>query len=185
MAPELSRFKPKLFIWIFIPLDIVCFLLQSAGGTISADSEGDDQAGVDITIAGLVFQVVVIVSFIVCFSDYMIRYLRSPKAANVGWRVKTFFAGLSVAILFILGRCAYRVAELQDGYQGDMVTHEPEFIAFEGVFIVIAVTALCFGHPGLTFKRSNSRADFEKRMDIEGRNSPPTISHPRATWDRR
>lgn len=178
-APEYSRFKPQLFYWIFIPLDVVCLLLQAAGGTMSSESEGDDDTGVDISMAGLILQVIVIMGFIVAFADYMARYLRSGKAQNFGWRVKAFFAGLSIAVMFILGRCAYRVAELREGYEGELVTHEPEFIALEGVFIVIACVALLCGHPGLGFKRGRT-VPTKERNDSEESGLP--MAQPRVRW---
>ncbi|KAM5351246.1 hypothetical protein ACJ41O_003969 [Fusarium nematophilum] len=172
-APELSRFKPQLFIWIFIPFDIVCLVLQAAGGALSteSDSEGGAQTGVDISMAGLALQVIVIFFFIVAFGDYMFRYLRSGRASSFGWRLNTFFAGLTASILLILARCAYRVAELREGYDGDLIKHEIPFIILEGVVIVLACLALCFGHPGLVFnkhERTVTSSDSEKGVSRHG-----------------
>ena len=157
LAPELSRFKPQLFYWIFIPFDLVCLALQAAGGAMSTDSTGADKTGVNISMAGLALQVVVLTAFVVCFADYMIRYLRSGRAAAFDWRLTAFFAGLSTAIVLILTRCAYRVAELKDGYNGTLIQEEVPFIILEGVVVVLAAVALCVGHPGLVFDRAPSR----------------------------
>ncbi|KFA79601.1 hypothetical protein S40288_01061 [Stachybotrys chartarum IBT 40288] len=151
-APELSRFKPQLFYWIFIPLDVICLILQAAGGALSTDSDGSNDTGVTISMVGLILQVVVLFAFIVAFSDYMIRYFRARGFSGFEWRLKAFFAGLSTAALLILGRCIFRVAELREGYDGDLITHEIPFIVMEGVFIVVAAIALFWGHPGLVFK---------------------------------
>ncbi|KAG8412564.1 RTA1 like protein [Metarhizium acridum] len=43
LAPDLSRFKPQLFYWIFIPFDATCLLLQAAGGAMSTNSTGSNQ----------------------------------------------------------------------------------------------------------------------------------------------
>ncbi|KYK60204.1 RTA1 like protein family [Drechmeria coniospora] len=161
-GPDLSRFKPQLFYWIFIPFDIVCLILQATGGAMSTNSDGQDNTGVDISMAGLALQVIVLTAFVVCFADYMIRYWRSGRTAAFTWRIKAFFAGLSVAITLILARCAYRVAELRDGYRGELIKEEVPFIILEGVFIVLASMALFFGHPGLVFKRDEpAKADNE------------------------
>lgn len=154
-APDLSRFPPKLFYWIFIPFDIVCLILQAAGGAMSSNTSGDTQVGVDISMAGLALQVIVLSAFVVCFADYMIRYARSGRSSGFGWRFKAFFTGLSLATALILARCAYRVAELRDGYDGDLITHEVPFIVLEGVAIVLAAVCLAFGHPGLVFDRDD------------------------------
>lgn len=174
-APDLSRFKPQLFYWIFIPADIVCLVLQAAGGAMSTNSDGDNDTGVAVSMAGLALQVVVIVAFLAAFGDYMFRYWRSGRMVVLGWRLKTFFIGLLTSILFILARCCYRVAELRDGYDGEIITHEIPFIVLEGVFIIIAAIALCFGHPGLVFDREESTTTTTKTVnsDSESGNATP------------
>ncbi|EFY92456.1 RTA1 like protein [Metarhizium acridum] len=152
-APDLSRFNPQLFYWIFIPFDVICLILQAAGGAMSSNSNGDDRLGVNVSMAGLALQVVVLTAFVVCFTDYMVRYMRSGRARSFGWRLNAFFLGLASSVLLILARCAYRVAELKDGYNGSLIREETPFIILEGVVIVLAATALCFGHPGLVFPR--------------------------------
>ena len=120
---------------------------------MSANDTGSDQAGVDISQAGLSLQVIVLVAFIVAFGDYMFRYIRSGRASNWGWRLTAFFSGLTTATLLILARCAYRVAELKDGYDGSLIKDQATFIVLEGVFVFLAAVALCFGQPGLGLKR--------------------------------
>ncbi|KAJ6446665.1 RTA1 like protein family [Purpureocillium lavendulum] len=156
-APDLSRFKPQLFYWIFIPFDVVCLVLQAAGGAMSTNSDGDNKTGVDVSMAGLALQVIVLTAFVACFADYMFRYWRSGRSSGFGWRITAFFLGLTTSIMLILARCAYRVAELRDGYDGELIKEEVPFIVLEGVLIVVAALALCFGHPGLVFDREAPR----------------------------
>ena len=87
----------------------------------------------------------------------MVYFVRSRYAFS--FRQKIFFCGLLISVLFILARCAFRVAELKDGYDGEIITHEIPFIIFEGVFIVVAAIALCFGHPGVASKREPAMVD--------------------------
>jgi hypothetical protein len=172
LAPELSRFKPQLFYWIFIPADVVCLILQAAGGALSTSD--DSQIGVDISMAGLILQVIVIVAFVVAFADYMVRYWRSGHMDSFGWRVKAFFVGLAASIILILTRCIYRVAELQDGYSGELITHEIPFIILEGVVIVLASIALMWGHPGLAIKDPVGGPLRKDSAYTGGETSPPT-----------
>lgn len=172
-APDLSRFKPQLFIWVFIPADIVCLALQAAGGAMSTETSDEGGGnGVDISMAGLILQVVVLFFFIVAFVDYMFRYWRSGRMVNMGWRVLAFFIGLSSAILLILGRCAYRVAELREGYSGDIITHEVPFIILEGVFIVLAAISLMWGHPGLVFQQKTKARKTSVDLEETGMSTP-------------
>jgi hypothetical protein len=78
---------------------------------ISTISSGDNKAGVDLALAGLIFQVVTMLAFCGLLADYLIRYLRALPSRSVHLRLKLFLGFLSFAILLILGRCAYRVAE--------------------------------------------------------------------------
>lgn len=170
LGPDMSRSKPQLFYWIFIPCDIVCLALQAAGGGLSTNSSGSNQLGINITMAGLALQVIILVAFIAAFSDYMVRYWRAGRLSGFNWRLNTFFLGLSSSILLILARCAYRVAELKDGYDGELIQEEPPFIGLEGVLIVAAVIALVWGHPGLVF---NHEVPRKQSSDIESGTASP------------
>ncbi|KID75646.1 Efflux pump himE [Metarhizium brunneum] len=171
LAPQLSRFNPKFFYWIFIPADLVCLALQAAGGALSTQTKGSSDTGVNITMAGLVLQVVVIFVFVVAFADYMVRYTRHPGTQALTPRVRLFLSFLGLAVVLILGRSVYRAYELSKGYRGsDLITDEGLFIGLEGVLIIIAAFALCVGHPGLLFSPkanvagSNSASDVEKQV---------------------
>lgn len=161
-APEISRFRPELVWWIFIPADIVCLTLQAAGGALSTVSQGSSQTGIDVAMAGLALQVAILVLFCVLLGDYLFRYFRSGSASALSTRMRIFFGFLSAAVIMILGRCAFRCYELSEGYQdSDLVTNEGLFIGLEGVLVVIAVFCLCIGHPGLVFQQSTG-SDIEK-----------------------
>ncbi|KAI0443801.1 parasitic phase-specific protein PSP-1 [Xylaria telfairii] len=148
---SLSRIKPKLYYLIFIFCDIFALTLQAVGGAVSTVSSGSNAAGVNLALTGLIFQVVTMLAFVGLLADYLIRYFRGKPAGSVSTPLKLFLASLSVAILLILVRCAYRVAELSEGYDGTLFHNEPLFIGLEGVLIVLAVVALITGHPGLVF----------------------------------
>lgn len=133
--PSASRINPKFFYWIFIPADIISLILQATGGAMSSTSNGSSQAGVDIALAGLIFQVITLTFFSVCVVDYMIRSRNTWKSVKVPARFVNFCVFLALATLFILIRCAYRVYELSEGYSRDSeaLRDEPKFIALEGV----------------------------------------------------
>lgn len=151
LAPELSRIKPVLLYWIFIPLDLVCLVFQAAGGALSTASAGASQAGVDLALVGLSLQVVAMAAFGGLFADFLVRYFRSdayraaktpPRqgAGDIGGlqyqrqkRLRLFFAGMGTAFVLILTRCCYRLVELRNGYRGELIRDEPLFIGLEGV----------------------------------------------------
>ena len=131
--PSISRFRPSLIYWIFIPCDIVSLVLQAVGGALScfASSKADVQVGVDISLAGLVFQVVCVACFCGLFADYLLSCKRCRAWLNINGRMKLFLAFLFLSVLFILIRCAYRIVELREGYFSELFRDEALFIALE------------------------------------------------------
>ncbi|KAL7621662.1 hypothetical protein AAE478_008989 [Parahypoxylon ruwenzoriense] len=142
-SPSLSRFKPNLFYWIFIPCDLTCLVFQAVGGALSTASSGASQIGVDMALVGLSLQVAIMVVFCVFFADYLARYFRSDlyranlerstTSINFKARLGLFFSFMALAVILILVRCAYRLVELRDGYRGNLIRDEPLFIGLEGV----------------------------------------------------
>lgn len=108
-------------------------------------SSGLSQTGVSITLAGLAFQVAMLVIFCTIYIEYITRYYRSglaqqhaptkqgARGMTFGARLKVFYASEVLAIAMILARCAFRVEELRDGYDGPLVQREDLFIGLEGV----------------------------------------------------
>jgi hypothetical protein len=130
-----SRVNPKLFYWIFIPADIISLVLQAAGGAMSSTSDGDSDTGVNIALAGLIFQVITLSVFSICVIDYMWRSRRTWKKTSLPRRFVIFCFFLTLATLLILIRCVYRVYELSEGYsrESEALRDEPMFIGLEGV----------------------------------------------------
>lgn len=133
MDRSLSRFKPQIFYWIFIPCDIVSLILQATGGALScvASTEDEIQVGVDISLAGLIFQVITLVVFCALFADYLIACKRSAVWDRIPGRVKVFLSFIFLSILFITLRCVYRIVELREGYFSELFRDEPLFIGLE------------------------------------------------------
>lgn len=133
-SPGLSRLRPDLFYWIFIPSDVVCLILQAAGGALATATEGTSEAGIKLALVGLSLQVVVMGAFCGLFADYLIRYARSGHSTRkFDTRCKLFFTFTALAIILILTRCVYRLVELREGYSGSLVKEESLFIGLEGV----------------------------------------------------
>ncbi|KAF2225151.1 RTA1 like protein-domain-containing protein [Elsinoe ampelina] len=147
----LSRFAPRWWYAIFIPADLVSLVLQAAGGALSSTSSGSNSVGVDISVAGLSFQVVTLFVFSVACGDYAVRFKRTHGVKGLSKAFKIFAGFLAAAIVLIFIRCAYRIEELRLGYRSDLITNEGLFIALEGVMIVLAAAALLVAHPGPAF----------------------------------
>lgn len=75
---HLARFAPRTYTITFICCDIISLILQAAGGAMAASGGDMDskQTGVNIMIAGLVFQVVSLALFMALCADFWLRVRR-------------------------------------------------------------------------------------------------------------
>ncbi|OLN96572.1 Sphingoid long-chain base transporter RSB1-like protein 2 [Colletotrichum chlorophyti] len=146
---SVSRFSPRLYYWTFIPVDIVSLVLQAVGGALSSvgTTKKDVDTGVNISLAGLVLQVVSLLVFCGLFADYMISYIRLPSRSEMSMRLKVFLSFLGLSTVLILLRCVYRIVELHEGYFSHWFRDEPLFIGLESVVMSLAVFCLHIGHP--------------------------------------
>ncbi|RBR16771.1 uncharacterized protein FIESC28_06806 [Fusarium coffeatum] len=163
---ENSRLPPEYYTRIFIPCDVVSLVLQALGGamaSIASHQHESTDTGSNIMIAGLAFQVITILSFIICSVDFTLRTIRRQRALgeaaldqrpeivkvrNSRW-FKAFLGALSLATFCILWRSAFRVAELSKGWEGPIMGDQYMFVGFEGILIVVAVVALNIFHPAV------------------------------------
>ncbi|MDI1490770.1 MAG: hypothetical protein OHK93_001974 [Ramalina farinacea] len=150
LGPQYARFPSKFYYWVFIPCDIISLVLQALGGALSSTSSGDSGYAVDISLAGLSFQVFTLCVFIALSLEFAFRYRKSTQGTrNTTMPFKLFIFFMSFAIILILIRCAYRIDELSDGYNGGLIHDEGLFIGLEGVMIIVSAFFLNIGHPGI------------------------------------
>lgn len=119
---------------MFIPCDIVSLILQAVGGAFSAtgSTKKDVDTGVDISLAGLIFQVITLVLFCVLFADYLLLSRKSNFARpGMTKAMKVFLTFLFLSILLVLIRCTFRIVELHQGYFSHFFRQEGEFIGLE------------------------------------------------------
>ncbi|GKU11038.1 unnamed protein product [Fusarium langsethiae] len=164
--PSISRFPPKYFYWIFIPSDIISLVLQAVGGTLScvASTHKDVKTGEDISLAGLIFQVVTLICFLALFIDYVVKASKSYSRNRLDKPMMTFLIFLFLSTIFILIRCAYRIAELGQGYFSALFRDEGLYIGLESCMMCVAVLLLNAGHPGYAFSKSQEEVT-EKKPD--------------------
>ncbi|KAJ5206867.1 RTA1 domain protein [Penicillium cf. griseofulvum] len=163
---SLSRLQPGTYSKIFIACDVVCLILQSAGGAITSTAGMSNTSlrdlGINVMIAGLACQVVSLAGFVGLAVDFAIRVRRQqaqrpsslPSVVwETGWKWKAFVTSLVVATITIFIRSCFRVAELKGGFGSDLANDQVAFMILEGAMIIIACSALTAIHPGLVFPR--------------------------------
>ena len=123
LSPELSRLRPRLYPWVFLPADASCLIVQAIGGGIAAAAGNDGQhknlldGGNRAIIAGIALQVVVLLGFGLLSLEYYLRvrrWIKTPEAtpqALALWndrKFRLFGYAVSGAFAGILIRCIYR-----------------------------------------------------------------------------
>ncbi|KAF3920450.1 hypothetical protein ABW20_dc0105213 [Dactylellina cionopaga] len=175
---DISRIKPRWYTYIFITCDILSLVLQSIGGAMASTANNDQaalDAGTNITIAGLAWQVFTMTLFMALCAEFAWRcYQRrgSFDSTQAGLResksFKYFLFALGGATVFIYIRCVYRVAELTDGWGGRLMVNETYFLTLEGLMVILAVLLLNVFHPGICFEASYAaRRAASKEYNIE------------------
>ncbi|GAW14071.1 hypothetical protein ANO14919_034630 [Xylariales sp. No.14919] len=147
--------NPRLYSRVFIPCDVIALIVQGAGGAVSV-TESVTTTGVTpgaaIVIAGLTFQLVSLTVFFILFGAVLWpSNIWHPKSSNLpirqAKRLRAFAICIITAILLIIGRSAFRVAELSEGIRGSLIHDELLFIIFDGFPIVIATVIIVTVHP--------------------------------------
>lgn len=131
------RINPRFVTFTLIPCDIVSLVLQGAGGALSAAATTVDgtKIGVDVSKAGLIFQVITLVLFSILSLDYLwaLRTSHRKSGQRMEKALKTMVIWLAAATILILVRCVFRIYELKGGYFAPAFRDEGTFIAFESV----------------------------------------------------
>jgi hypothetical protein len=143
-GPQYSRISPNAYAYIFVSADVVSIILQGAGGAISAIAKEKtflDQ-GVDIMIAGLVSQVFTLTIFAGLCVDFARQVFRNrgllPPARHAlmsTWKFKFVTGAMVFAFLCIQTRCAYRVAELSQGWGSELMRKEDDFVIMDSMLV--------------------------------------------------
>ncbi len=173
---------------IFVTCDFISLVLQGAGGglaSVAANNNEDTAPGNNTLIAGLAFQVATMLAFIILAVDFAFRTWRrtarlgsdqalDPKHAVLrsSWKFKGFLVALSLSTLFIFIRSVYRVAELSEGWDGELIRTQSYFIVLESITVVLAVLVLNAFNPAVCFRegyegRSGCCFGRSKRAEID------------------
>ncbi|POR37431.1 Sphingoid long-chain base transporter RSB1 [Tolypocladium paradoxum] len=170
-----SRIPSKWYTRTFIPCDVVSLLLQAIGGIIASVALQNGHSlttGDNIMIAGLATQVFTLLIFIVLSADFALQVRRRQRHLGAGvaltqepalgrirrsWQFKGFMAALGLATILIFWRSGYRVAELNQGWNGPITFQQYLFVGMEPVLIAAAVYALVLFHPAFCLREAMSK----------------------------
>ncbi|KAL1973990.1 hypothetical protein VTN31DRAFT_5550 [Thermomyces dupontii] len=177
VGPTLSRIRPRLYPWIFLPFDIFCLCLQAIGGGIDAAATANPDnvnfgmldVGNGIIIAGIVLQVVNLAVFGALSADFFYaawKHFRSTSPSDgdedpgrqiwTARRFRIFCSSIAAAYVGILARCIYRIAEMAGGWGNPIMRDEISYIILEATLVLYASILLTIFAPGLFFPEMGS-----------------------------
>ncbi|CAD6888097.1 unnamed protein product [Tilletia laevis] len=147
-----SFISPRVVAPVWVVSDIVTFCIQGAGGALeTAKDPATAKAGDNIFLIGIILQAVSYLLFVVLTIEAHRRLAAtahdptfSSKWSHPTGRILILIYFSSV---FILIRCFYRVAELAEGYFGNLVTHEPYFLLLDSLPLLIGISPYIFFWP--------------------------------------
>ena len=161
---RLSLLRPRTITLAFITFDFLSLLLQAIGGALAstANTHAASDIGVNIMVAGLSTQLAATTAFAGLCLHLMFNIRRRPELLShddqelVRFRqskkFRLFLCAIAVGVVTILVRCAFRVAELSEGFKGKVANNEALFMVFDSAMMVICVVVLSAGHPGFVLK---------------------------------
>ena len=194
-GPDNSRIKPLSYPRIFIPCDVFSLVLQALGGGMASTASHQNKSpdtGDHIMVAGLAFQVLTLLVFMLLCADFAIRTLRrmnamgdaalDPTHAKLrgSFKFRAFLLALALATICIFIRSVFRVVELGEGWEGSLIKDQKLFIALEGAMVILAVLVLNAFHPGLCFREGYVKKvkAAKDETEVKGKKSD------RAFWKR-
>ncbi|KAJ7226233.1 RTA1-like protein [Mycena rebaudengoi] len=189
LGPVYSRLSPKLYTILFLWCDIVSLVVQAVGGGMAAtavNENRDPTRGGNIILGGIVFQMVTITVYVLCATEFLLRYLRNRPIGHgseqapsttvpLGRKMKLLVYALAfnTACLFI--RAVYRVIELSDGWSGRIITTQVYFNVLDGTMITLAILTLNVAHPGHLLAAPTPDARVSKDGGIQDEDEVPEM----------
>lgn len=136
-----ARFLTK----IFVTGDVVCFLIQSAGGGLLAGTKTPNvKLGEGLILAGLILQIVIFGLFVMIAGSFHSRMRKDNSLRDcndIPWQ--RLLLGLYIVSALVAVRNFIRAIEYGMGSNGYLLTHEWTTFLFDGVPMVLVLTT-CF-----------------------------------------
>ncbi|SCN97621.1 related to YER185w, Rta1p [Fusarium fujikuroi] len=142
VGPQYSVIKPKLYLWIFLVVDVLALLIQAGGGGLAsgaANKGKDTKPGANLMVAGIIFQLVSMTGFCILFAIFVFRTRGLELAKG---QCFVIYATI-ISVVFVYIRCIYRTVELLEGWNGKLMKTEGYFIGLDGVCIAVAILIFC------------------------------------------
>ncbi|OSD03391.1 RTA1-domain-containing protein [Trametes coccinea BRFM310] len=192
LGAHYGRLTPLWYSIIFLTCDIISLVTQGVGGGIAGSSinnQSDVDLGGNIMLAGIIFQLASITVFVILMMEYLTRYFldkpvrkshkdsasvesRTAARGVLTRKLQLLVLGLLMMTMFLVIRSVYRMIELIDGFDGEIIRTEIWFNIFDGAMVVCAIYTLNVLHPGWLLERVYQEAPSVRLEDITPSGSP-------------
>ncbi|OAL52709.1 RTA1-domain-containing protein [Pyrenochaeta sp. DS3sAY3a] len=163
-----SIVRPTWLTKIFVGGDILCFLVQAAGGGIlsGADTKKSQDLGKGVILAGLCLQMVIFAFFLVVAAIWHIRMNKNGnKAGDQRFDWSKFLKMLYIVSIIITIRNLFRVIEYAMGEEGYLLANEWPIYVFDAALMAIVLSICCFWYVGdVTKQFSHEDSDRYEMM---------------------
>ena len=170
-GPQFSLLKPKAYLWVFCSCDFVSLFIQAAGGGLAsaeANTNKSTNPGTHFIVAGILFQLLSMSVFSACFAYFIYRskHIHTPR------KEKLVIGSMTLALVCVYIRSAYRTVELFQGWTGYLITHERFFVALDAAMITIAAWSLNILDPAVLLNEDDKEVFLNR--EAETSQSPAT-----------
>jgi hypothetical protein len=176
IGPSYTRLRPKWYTIIFCVCDVISLTVQGVGGGLAsseAANGGDARLGGNVMLGGIVFQLVTIIVFSICATEFFIRVVRDLPIRRHNLHTRGYLDGRGKAMVAALAfnttclfiRSVYRTIELSDGWSGRIISTQVYFNVLDGGMVTLAIYTLNIAHPGFLLFRDESMQKSERSSD--------------------
>lgn len=164
-----SVLRPMIYSYAFIIGDFISICLQGAGGGMSSSPGSLYDAGINIMIGGLAFQVLTMTIFQYLWFTFLFRIHKSykqhgdsnfnPDFVHIRERglflQLSFFVAITATFFLVYVRSIYRLIEMSYGFDSALATNEIYFMLLEALPMSLACAIMTVVHPGLIYGRGS------------------------------
>jgi len=159
LGPQYSPLRPRTYLILFVTGDVISLVIQAAGGGMASAADTLDGAnkGADVMLAGIVFQLIIMLAFFTVYFLFLSKLRKGLSRAGIKSDRKPMILlyGIFAVMFFIFIRSVYRVAELSHGWNSSIIHNQGLFNALDGAMMIVAVYLLNIFHPGQWLPKGN------------------------------
>ncbi|RGP61397.1 hypothetical protein FSPOR_10018 [Fusarium sporotrichioides] len=151
-AQEISLIGLRWITKLFVLVDLICFVTQTAGAIMSGSEEPDEaKRGQSIIMVGLILQIFAFTLFIVCTLTLQLRIHSNPPVhclAGLVTHYRRYFIALYFTSGLFLIRNLVRIIEYKQGGDGPLLSTEAFLYVFDSCFMLAIIILVLILHPG-------------------------------------